>query len=69
VSTLNFGTIVTILILLMLLGVYLVTHLTVWRKGLKRWRSTHYRLFAATQVSVLTIAIIMLAVSGFGQVG
>ena len=67
--TLNLGTIVTILLLVMLLLVYLVTHLTVWRKGLKRWGSTHYRLFAAAQVSVLVVAIIVLAVSGFGQVG
>gem|GEM_PF-5696315 len=69
IRTLNFGTIVTILILFALLMVYLVTHLTVWRKGLKRWGSTHYRLFAAAQISVLVVAIILLAISGFGQVG
>ncbi len=69
ISTLNLGTIVTILILIILLIVYLVTHLTVWRKGLKRWGSVHYRLSAATQVAALAIAIVVLAVSGFGQVG
>lgn len=69
IRTLNLGTIATIFILFVLLVVYLVTHLTVWRKGLKRWRSTHYRTFAATQIAALTIAIVLLAISGFGQVG
>ncbi|HVQ43990.1 MAG TPA: CAP domain-containing protein [Candidatus Saccharimonadia bacterium] len=69
VRTLNFGTLVTLLLLLVLLIVYVVTHLTVWRKGLRRWSSLHYRLFAAAQVSSLAVAIISLAVSGFGTVG
>jgi hypothetical protein len=68
IGTLNFGTLVTLGLLVILLIVYVVTHLTVWRKGLRRWRSAHYRLFAAAQVSGLAIAIIMLAVSGFGKV-
>jgi hypothetical protein len=68
VRTLSWSTLVTIGLLLILLLVYLVTHLTVWRKGLSRWRSVHYRLFAATQVSGLIVAIILLAVSGFGKV-
>jgi hypothetical protein len=68
VRTLNWSTLATIFLLFVLLLVYLVTHLTVWRKGLSRWRSIHYRLFAATQVSALAIAIILLAVSGFGKV-
>jgi hypothetical protein len=69
ISTLNFGTLVTIGLLFLLLIVYVVTHITVWRKGLGRWRSAHYRLFAATQVSGLAVAIVLLAVSGFGSVG
>jgi hypothetical protein len=68
-NTLNLGTIVTIALLLVLLIVYIYTHLTVWRKGLKRWRSSHYKLLAAGQVGGLAVAIIVLAVSGFGSVG
>ncbi|HEX3082103.1 MAG TPA: CAP domain-containing protein, partial [Candidatus Saccharimonadia bacterium] len=60
IRTLNFGTLVTLGLLIILLVVYVLTHLTVWRKGLGRWRSSHYRLFAAAQVSALTIAIILL---------
>lgn len=67
--TLNWGTLVTIGLLFILLLVYIATHMTVWRKGLSRWRRVHYRLYAAAQVSSLTLAIIALAVSGFGQVG
>jgi hypothetical protein len=69
IRTLNFGTLVTIGLLFILLVVYVITHLTVWRKGLGRWRTAHYRLFAAAQVSSLAVAIILLAVSGFGKVG
>jgi hypothetical protein len=68
VRTLNWGTLVTIALLLLLFFIYLFTHLTVWRKGLHRWRSAHYRLYAAAQVSGLAVAIILLAVSGFGKV-
>jgi uncharacterized protein YkwD len=68
-STLSWQTLLTIVLLLVLFGVYLLTHLTVWRKGLKRWQSSHYRLFAATQVSGLAIIILTLATSGLGHVG
>jgi hypothetical protein len=67
--TLNWGTLITIGLLVLLLIIYVITHLTVWRKGLRRWRSLHYRLYAAGQVSGLIIAILLLAVSGFGKVG
>ncbi len=67
--TLNWGTLVTLSLLLVLLFVYVMTHLAVWRKGLGRWRLLHYRLYAAAQVSGLAVAIVLLAVSGFGQVG
>jgi hypothetical protein len=63
------GTLVTIILLLILLFVYAYTHMTVWRKGLKRWRRGHYRLYAAAQLSGLTVVILMLAASGFGKVG
>lgn len=69
IRTLNWGTLVTLFLLFVLFLVYIFTHLTVWRKGLKRWQSAHYRLFAAAQVSGLAIAILLLAISGFGQVG
>jgi hypothetical protein len=67
--TLNFGTLVTLGLLLLLLFVYIYTHLLVWRKGLKRWRSAHYRAAAAAQLAGLTGAIVLLAASGFGTVG
>lgn len=69
IHTLNFGTLVTIGLLLILLIVYIVTHLTVWRKDLGRWRHAHYRLFAAAQISSLAIVIVLLSISGFGSVG
>jgi hypothetical protein len=68
IRTLNWNTLVTIALLLLLLIIYVFTHLTVWRKGLRRWRSRHYRLYAATSVSSLIVAIILLAVSGLGKV-
>jgi len=67
--TLNLGTIVTLSLLMVLLGVYIYTHIVVWRKGLRRWRTAHYRLLASAQVGGLGTAIILLAVSGFGSVG
>jgi hypothetical protein len=69
VGTLNTGTIVTIGLLAILLVVYIYTHMTVWRKGLKRWETVHYRLFAGAQIASLSIAIITLSVSGLGSVG
>jgi hypothetical protein len=68
-DTLDWSTKITIGLLALLLIVYVVTHLAVWRKGLARWRTTHYRLYASGQVSSLAIAITMLATSGFGKVG
>jgi hypothetical protein len=69
VRTLNFGTLATLGLLLLLLMVYTATHLMVWRKGLKRWRSAHYRVAAGAQIAGLTGAILLLAISGFGSVG
>jgi hypothetical protein len=69
VQTASLGTLVTIFLLLVLLFVYAYTHMTVWRKGLKRWRSGHYRLFAAAQLSGITLIILALAASGYGKVG
>ncbi|MDB5178498.1 MAG: hypothetical protein JWN01_441 [Patescibacteria group bacterium] len=66
--TLTWGTLVTIFLLIILLAVYFHTHMTVWRKGLARWRTTHYRLTAAAQISGLAVIIVLLAVSGFGKV-
>lgn len=67
--SLNWGTLVTLGILLILFLVYLATHITVWRKGLQRWRQAHYKLFAAGQLASLAIVIIILAISGIGTVG
>jgi hypothetical protein len=69
VQTASLGTLVTIFLLLILLFVYAYTHMTAWRKGLKRWRSGHYRLFAAAQLSGITLIILALAASGYGKVG
>jgi predicted tellurium resistance membrane protein TerC len=69
VRTLNWNTLLTLGLLLILLLVYVATHITVWRKHHKRWRQPRYRLYAAGQVAGLTIAIITLATSGFGKVG
>ena len=65
----NKSTLATILILLLLLVVYIQTHFIVWRKGLKRWRQLHYRLWASAQVSSLMIVVAVLAASGSGRVG
>jgi len=67
-KTASAGTLVTIGLLLILLF-YAYTHMTVWRKGLKRWRTGHYRLYAASQISAITVLILLLATSGFGRVG
>jgi hypothetical protein len=67
--TLDWRTLATIGLLFILLLVYVFTHITVWRKGLARWRTRHYRLYAAAQISGLSIAILVLSTSGFGQVG
>jgi len=69
VKTLNWPTLATLGLLVLLLLVYGFTHLTVWRKGLARWRKMHYKLYAAASVSALAIAIVLLATSGFGKVG
>ncbi len=69
IRTLNLGTLITIGLLVMLFIVYLITHFTVWRKGLGRWSSLHYRLVAAIEISGLAAAITLLAASGFGTVG
>lgn len=67
--TLSWTTVATLLLLLVLFLVYLITHLAVWRKGLKRWRTARYKLYAASSLSCLLVAIILLASSGFGMVG
>jgi hypothetical protein len=59
----------TIIVLIIVLGVYLHTHLVVWRKGLKRWRRLHYRLWAGAQISGLMAMIFVVASRGFGVVG
>jgi uncharacterized integral membrane protein len=66
--TLNWSTLISIALLLILLAVYAVTHATVWRKGLLRWRRFHYRLYAAITIVVLVTIILFLLASGFGQV-
>lgn len=69
IKSLNWGTLVTLGILLLLFLVYLATHITVWYKGLHRWHQNHYKLFAAGQLAGLAIVILVLAVSGIGTVG
>lgn len=67
--TLTWPSLVTLGLLLLLLVVYLYTHMTVWRKGLKRWQSSHYRGLAVLQVGGVTAAMLMLIASSFGRVG
>jgi hypothetical protein len=67
--TMTWPSLVTLALLLLLLGVYALTHITVWRKGLKRWESTHYRRLAVLQIGGVTAAVLMLVASSFGHVG
>ncbi len=67
--TLNWGALATLGLLSLLLIVYLLTHATVWRKGLRRWRSHHYRIVGAAQVGVVIGLICYVASSGLGRVG
>jgi len=67
--TMTWPSLVTLALLLLLLGVYAFTHMTVWRKGLKRWESTHYRRLAFLQVGGVAAAMLLLVVSSFGRVG
>jgi hypothetical protein len=62
----NLGTIV---VLLFLLTVYGLTHLTVWRKGLRRWHSGYYRSMAALQTGGLVALMLLIASAGYGHVG
>jgi len=59
----------TLALLLTLLIVYVITHITIWRKGIAIWNSRHYKISAALQIIVLVIIIIFLASSGMGSVG
>jgi len=67
--TMTWPSLVTLALLLLLLSVYVFTHMTVWRKGLKRWESTHYRRLAFLQVGGVTAVMLMLVASSFGRVG
>jgi uncharacterized protein YkwD len=67
--TLSIAKLVTLALLLTLLIVYLITHITIWRKGLAVWDSRHYKIVAALQIIVLVIIIIFLVSSGMGSVG
>lgn len=68
-ATLGWSTFVTLIFFVILFGVYVATHLTVWSKGLTRWRSLRYRLIAGGQVTALLGLIAHLTTSGFGHVG
>ncbi len=67
--SLNTASLATIGILFILLLVYIQTHFIVWRKGLKRWRSLHYRVWAGAQVASLLVLVTLLATAGSGRVG
>lgn len=69
VKSLNWGTLTTIALLLMLLGVYIATHFIAWRKQLKRWKRRHYKALAVAEIIALLGAIVALAISGIGKVG
>lgn len=68
-DTLPPAMLVTLALLALLLLVYLLTHFTVWRKGLSRWRTPRYKLYAAMQIGGLILVILYLATIGYGQVG
>jgi hypothetical protein len=69
VKTLDWQTQATLGLLALLLLIFSLTHFVVWRKGLPRWRTKRYKLYAAAQVSCLLIAITLISTSGFGKVG
>jgi hypothetical protein len=68
-KTLDWATLVTLGLLTILLGVYVLTHVMVWRKGLKRWKKRGYKGLAALQLGGLLIIVLFLLNSGFGRVG
>lgn len=67
--TMTWPSLVTLALLLLLLSIYVFTHMTVWRKGLKRWESKHYRRLAFLQVGGVAAVMLMLVASSFGRVG
>lgn len=67
--TMTWPSLVTLALLLLLLSVYVFTHMTVWRKGLKRWESKHYRRLAYFQVGGVAATMMILVASSFGRVG
>ncbi len=68
-QTLNWHNLVTLGLLVLLLFVYGLTHMTVWRKGLRRWHHRRYQHWALFQVGGLALLVLFIAVSGFGTVG
>jgi hypothetical protein len=67
--SLSSPTLATMAILIIVLMVYLQTHVIVWRKGLKRWRKLHYKMWAGGQISALMIILTILGTTGGGRVG
>lgn len=67
--TLSLPSLLTLLLLSLLFVVYGYTHMTVWRKGLRRWQSHHYRRLAAVQVGGLAVLIVFIMTRGLGNVG
>ena len=67
--TLSLPSLVTLLLLGLLFVIYGYTHMTVWRKGLRRWQSHHYRRMAAVQVGGLAVVIVFIMTHGLGNVG
>jgi uncharacterized protein YkwD len=62
-------TLITMGLLLILLTVYLFTHMAVWRKRLPRGRRARYLIYAIFSIGALAVAIVWLSTAGFGQVG
>ena len=67
--TLNWSSLVTFALITILLMVYVVTHMTVWHKGLKRWGKRGYRNLAFAQVGGLAVLLVIIAISSYGRVG
>ncbi|HEY6737062.1 MAG TPA: CAP domain-containing protein, partial [Candidatus Saccharimonadia bacterium] len=68
-KSLNWGEVVTIFLLLLLLGVFVATHWTAWRKRLKHWDSRRYRYLAAVEVLAVLALMLIIAASGVGKIG
>ena len=67
--SLNWGTVISIMLLTVLLTVYVATHFVAWRKQLRHWTKKRYKWLAIGEIILILAMIIGLAISGIGKVG